>query len=84
MISCWLPICRSYLLAYNSHQLKDIFNVHTLDLVSVAKSFGFTQPPRVRDSSLPHQLPDLIAKGVVFVVKATAQTMGGLSAPSYV
>ncbi|CAL5219532.1 g1383 [Coccomyxa viridis] len=38
---------RSYLLAYNSHQLKDIFNVHTLDLVSVAKSFGFTQPPRV-------------------------------------
>ena len=38
---------RSYLLAYNSHQLKDIFNVHTLDLVSVAKSFGFSQPPRV-------------------------------------
>jgi hypothetical protein len=40
-------LCRSYLLAYNSHQLKDIFNVHTLDLVSVAKSFGFSQPPRV-------------------------------------
>lgn len=38
---------RSYLLAYNSHQLKSIFNVHTLDLLSVAKSFGFAQPPRV-------------------------------------
>lgn len=38
---------RSYLLAYNSHQLKDIFNVHTLDLAAVAKSFGFTVPPRV-------------------------------------
>jgi ATP-dependent RNA helicase DDX18/HAS1 len=38
---------RSYLLAYNSHQLKSIFNVHTLDLISVAKSFGFAQPPRV-------------------------------------
>ncbi|CAL8467629.1 g7167 [Coccomyxa elongata] len=38
---------RSYLLAYNSHQLKEIFNVHTLDLLSVAKSFGFAQPPRV-------------------------------------
>jgi hypothetical protein len=24
--------CRSYILAYNSHALKDIFNVHTLDL----------------------------------------------------
>lgn len=25
-------LCRSYILAYNSHALKDIFNVHTLDL----------------------------------------------------
>ena len=38
---------RSYVLAYNSHQLKSIFNVHTLDLLAVAKSFGFTMPPRV-------------------------------------
>ena len=49
---CWRCLRRSYLLAYNSHQLKDIFNVHTLDLVSVAKSFGFSQPPRVGLSSL--------------------------------
>lgn len=38
---------RGYILAYNSHQLKDIFNVHMLDLQAVAKSFGFTGPPRV-------------------------------------
>ena len=38
---------RAYLLAYNSHQLKNIFNVHRLDLLAVAKSFGFTAPPKV-------------------------------------
>jgi len=39
---------RSYILAYNSHQLKDIFNVHRLDLQGVGKSFGFTCPPKVQ------------------------------------
>ena len=39
---------RAYLLSYNSHQLKSIFNVHTLDLKAVGKSFGFTAPPGVR------------------------------------
>lgn len=38
---------RAYILAYNSHQHKDIFNVHTLDLQAVAKSFGFLTPPRI-------------------------------------
>lgn len=38
---------RSYILAYNSHGLKDAFNVHSLDLKAVAKSFGFAVPPRV-------------------------------------
>ncbi len=38
---------RSYLLAYNSHHLKDTFNVHSLDLKAVARSFGFSSPPRV-------------------------------------
>ncbi|KAG1680157.1 hypothetical protein FOA52_000270 [Chlamydomonas sp. UWO 241] len=38
---------RSYILAYNSHQLKEIFNVHRLDLQAVARSFGFAAPPRV-------------------------------------
>ena len=38
---------RGYLLSYNSHQMKDTFNVHTLDLASVSKSFGFSNPPKV-------------------------------------
>ncbi|XP_038895340.1 DEAD-box ATP-dependent RNA helicase 51-like [Benincasa hispida] len=38
---------RSYLLAYNSHSMKDIFNVHRLDLQGVAASFCFSNPPKV-------------------------------------
>lgn len=38
---------RSYVRAYNSHSLKDTFNTATLDLVAVAKSFGFENPPPV-------------------------------------
>lgn len=38
---------RSYLMAYNSYALKKIFDVHNLDLTKVAKSFGFTTPPKV-------------------------------------
>jgi ATP-dependent RNA helicase DDX18/HAS1 len=30
-----------------SHALKDIFNVHQLDLQQVALSFGFSHPPKV-------------------------------------
>ena len=38
---------RSYLNAYASHSLRSIFDVHKLDLVKLAKSFGFSTPPRV-------------------------------------
>ncbi|CAL1352217.1 unnamed protein product [Linum trigynum] len=38
---------RSYILAYNSHSMKDIFNVHRLNLHQVAASFGFSGPPKV-------------------------------------
>ncbi len=38
---------RSYLQAYASHSLRSVFDVHKLDLVKVAKSFGFPTPPRV-------------------------------------
>nr|KYP55846.1 DEAD-box ATP-dependent RNA helicase 51 [Cajanus cajan] len=38
---------RSYILAYNSHSMKDIFNVHRLDLLAVAASFCFSNPPKV-------------------------------------
>jgi ATP-dependent RNA helicase DDX18/HAS1 len=38
---------RSYLQAYASHSLRTIFNVQKLDLKKVAKSFGFSAPPRI-------------------------------------
>jgi ATP-dependent RNA helicase DDX18/HAS1 len=38
---------RSYLQSYASHSMKDIFNVHELDLGAVATSFCFDNPPRV-------------------------------------
>ncbi|KAK4735432.1 hypothetical protein R3W88_009693 [Solanum pinnatisectum] len=38
---------RSYLLSYNSHSMKEIFNVHRLDLQAVASSFCFSNPPKV-------------------------------------
>lgn len=33
--------------AYVSHALKEIFDVHKLDLQHVALSFGFSHPPKV-------------------------------------
>ncbi|CAJ1975383.1 unnamed protein product [Sphenostylis stenocarpa] len=38
---------RSYILAYNAHSMKEIFNVHRLDLLAVAASFCFSNPPKV-------------------------------------
>ncbi|KAK0178767.1 hypothetical protein PV327_007624 [Microctonus hyperodae] len=38
---------KSYVRAYDSHHLKQIFDIETLDLAQVAKSFGFTVPPAV-------------------------------------
>lgn len=38
---------RSYLQAYASHSLRSVFDVHKLDLVKVAKGFGFSTPPRI-------------------------------------
>ncbi|KAF8389822.1 hypothetical protein HHK36_024341 [Tetracentron sinense] len=38
---------RTYILAYNSHSMKDIFNVHRLDLQAVAASFCFSCPPKI-------------------------------------
>lgn len=43
---------RSYIRSYASHSLKEIFDTKTLDLVAVAKSFGFMVPPPV---DLPEQ-----------------------------
>ncbi|XP_033224512.1 probable ATP-dependent RNA helicase pitchoune [Belonocnema kinseyi] len=38
---------KAYVRAYDSHHLKQIFDVETLDLTAVAKSFGFTVAPAV-------------------------------------
>ncbi|XP_013775896.1 ATP-dependent RNA helicase HAS1-like isoform X2 [Limulus polyphemus] len=38
---------KAYVRAYDSHHLKQIYDVNTLDLISVAKSFGFSVPPSV-------------------------------------
>ncbi len=38
---------RSYLQAYASYSSKSIFDINKLDLVKIAKSFGFPVPPKV-------------------------------------
>ncbi|KAI3327528.1 DEAD-domain-containing protein [Xylariaceae sp. AK1471] len=38
---------RAYLHAYASHSLRTVFDVNKLDLAKVAKSFGFSVPPRI-------------------------------------
>lgn len=43
---------RSYLQSYASHSMKEIFNVHELDLTAVATSFCFDNPPRVNLSMM--------------------------------
>ncbi|XP_014671945.1 PREDICTED: ATP-dependent RNA helicase HAS1-like [Priapulus caudatus] len=42
-----LEAYKSYVRAYDSHALKQIFDVNLLDLVKVGNSFGFTVPPGV-------------------------------------
>jgi len=38
---------KGYARAYESHSLKQIFNVQTLDLKAVGQSFGFVTPPHI-------------------------------------
>lgn len=38
---------RAYVLSYDSHSMKDIFNAHKLNLMEVAKSFCISSPPKV-------------------------------------
>lgn len=42
---------KSYIQAYASHSLKEIFNIDALDMAAVAKAFGFSVPPRVNIST---------------------------------
>ena len=43
---------RTYLYAYAAHAMKDCFDVASLDLAKVAKSFGFPTPPKVDLSAI--------------------------------
>ena len=43
---------RSYVQSYAQHQLKACFNVHDLNILHVAQSFGFEVPPKVQLSQL--------------------------------
>ena len=45
---------KSYVRAYDSHSLKQIYSVGTLNLPMVALSFGFKVPPFVDLSILPY------------------------------
>ncbi|KAK6725628.1 hypothetical protein RB195_004130 [Necator americanus] len=45
---------KCYVRAYDSHSLKDIFDVNNLDLIAVCKSFGFSVPPFV-DLPISHK-----------------------------
>lgn len=38
---------KSYLRAYDSHHLKTIFDIDTIDLAKASKAFGFVVPPAV-------------------------------------
>ncbi|KAF3427553.1 hypothetical protein E2986_06399 [Frieseomelitta varia] len=38
---------KAYVRAYDSHHLKQIFDIETLDLAKIAKSFGFLVPPAI-------------------------------------
>ena len=39
---------RSYIQSYAQHTLKSVFNVHSLNVLDVARSFGFEVPPKVQ------------------------------------
>ncbi|CAH3985023.1 unnamed protein product [Pieris brassicae] len=54
---------KSYLRAYDSHHLKTIFDIDTIDLAKVSKSFGFTVPPAVELKVAPKSGPTHKRKG---------------------
>ena len=49
---------QAYVVGYAQHGLKEVFNFNNLDLLGVAKSFGFTVPPQtsVRQTAAPKKV----------------------------
>ncbi|XP_054723890.1 probable ATP-dependent RNA helicase pitchoune, partial [Uloborus diversus] len=44
---------KAYVRAYKSHHMKKVYDINTLDLAAVAKSFGFPVPPFVKKDITP-------------------------------
>ena len=63
---------RSYLQAYASHSLKQIFDVNALDLAKVGKAFGFTVPPNVNLSKAFTLVPALSNADIYGMQASTA------------
>jgi ATP-dependent RNA helicase DDX18/HAS1 len=81
---------RGYLLAYNSHQLKDAFDVHSLDVAAVARSLGLAGPPRISlnlESRASHarkgRRDALESEGSRARAKEERETRGDLPAADY-
>ncbi|CAG9787192.1 unnamed protein product [Diatraea saccharalis] len=55
---------QSYLRAYHSHHLKYCFDMDTLDIAKVSKSFGFAEPPAV-EWKVTNKGPKRIGRGRV-------------------
>ncbi|KAL3277135.1 hypothetical protein HHI36_012489 [Cryptolaemus montrouzieri] len=47
---------RAYVRAYDSHRLKTIFDINTLDLAKIAKSFGLRVPPPLDSKPPPNNM----------------------------
>lgn len=43
---------KSYLHAYTTYNIKEVFNVYSLDLNAIARSFGLTKAPHVDLSNI--------------------------------
>jgi len=57
---------KAYIRAYDSHHLKTIFDIETLDLTKVAKSFGFITPPAV---DLSEYKLNFICKSKIYILQ---------------
>merc|ERR1712088_1096352 len=56
---------KAYVRAYESHSLKQIYDVHNLDLASVGRSFGFVVPPHI-DIGVAPQVSKLVLAELSF------------------
>uniref|UniRef100_A0A915PYW2 ATP-dependent RNA helicase n=1 Tax=Setaria digitata TaxID=48799 RepID=A0A915PYW2_9BILA len=65
-----LEAYKCYIRSYDSHSLKSIFDINTLDLIAVSKSFGFSVPPFVDlpISSKPKVNPQVLCGNSEYLV----------------